>query len=70
MDEKAAFQLGYDAFENGWAMDWCPPFADPLLREAWRDGWRCAMRDLIETEKEAMEARHDEQDLKTLFNER
>lgn len=66
-----AWNMGYDAFEMGWKMEDCPfTILRDELRDAWFDGWYTGRDDLIFAEEEAMYAHHDEQDLKTLFNER
>ena len=65
-----AFNAGYDAFEMGWRIDQVPSYSSDEERHAWIAGWIAAHEALMVTEAEAAQAWHDEQDLKTLFNER
>lgn len=51
-------------------IDQAPSEYSDALRQAWIAGWIAAHEALMVTEAEAVQAWHDEQDLKTLFNER
>lgn len=70
MTEQEAFNEGYDAFEMYLRIDQAPSEYSDALRQAWIAGWIAAHEALMVTEAEAVQAWHDEQDLKTLFNER
>lgn len=64
MTEHDAFQMGYDAHDDGLKLTDCPKDLSFDLQGSWALGWQCARDALLDLEQDLAWERWDRDDLK------